>query len=334
MGSQIDQGTEMVDTNTEPKFDAVTPSTSQPSANSSTIQPSMPTMMFAPPAITAALLPRPDTINNQSAEEWFKIFRAVADNLIEIYRNAGQEIVGQRQALATIPSLLNRTEGEKRLSFRILSECQNLEEAEALILQTVGDLETECQAAESIFNLKRGDMALEDFYALLVEKDRKARLGRTTILKKFISELPDGVKVATQKQFKKVRGNLELTKEEVDRIYGSARQFYQEKYGGRKSISPKTPTELVLPVSDTQLDMPMASETVEPDPLSKMLDEKLETYFADRENRYKKETRRSEQRKRNTPRIQCHLLPLLQEKGPHAKGLLVQNGDLLHPGFQ
>ena len=104
-------------------------------------------------------------------------------------------------------------------------------------------------------------------------------------------------------------GNLELTKEEVDKINGSARQFYQEKYGGRKSISPKTPTELVLPVSDTQLDMPMASETVEPDPLSKMLDEKLETYFADRENRYKKETRRSEQRKRNTPgssAIFCH----------------------------
>ena len=88
--------------------------------------PMMPTMMFAPPPITAAILPRPDTPQKQSAEEWFRVFRAVAENLIVIYRNAGQEVVGQRQALAAIPSLLNRTEGESRLAVRILAECQDL----------------------------------------------------------------------------------------------------------------------------------------------------------------------------------------------------------------
>ena len=244
----------------------------------------MPTMMFAPPAITAALLPRPDTPQKQSAEEWFRVFRAVAENLIAIYKSAGQEVVGQRQALAAIPSLLNRTEGETRLSIRILSECQNLDEAGDLISQTVGDLETECQAAESIFNLRRGEMALEDFYALLVEKDRKARLGRTTIIKKFIAELPEGIKTATQKQFKKIRGNLELTKDEVDRIYASARQFYQEKYGNKAPPTlPHKEPELVLPVCD---DVPDAQGQAD-DTISKMLDEKLDAYFAERERNQK-----------------------------------------------
>ena len=138
-------------------------------------------------------MPRPDNISKQSAEEWFRIFRAVADGLITIYRNAGQVIVGQWQALATIPAV------------RIATECQNVEEAQQLIIQTIGDLESECQAAEAVFNSKRGNMPIEDYYALLLEKERKAKLGRTTIMKKFIAELPDGIKTATQKEFKKVR---------------------------------------------------------------------------------------------------------------------------------
>ena len=197
----------------------------QPTASDSARQtesasfPQFPTMMFAPPAITAALLPRPDDIQKQSAEEWFKVFKAVADGLIEIYKSAGQEIVGQRQALASIPALLNRTEGEKRLALRIVTECQNIQEAEKLVCQTVGDLESECQATEAIFNLKRGNMPIEDFYALLLEKDKKAKLGRTVIIKKFIAELPSGIKTTTQKEFKKVRKGLELTIAEIDQIY-------------------------------------------------------------------------------------------------------------------
>ena len=219
-------------------------------------------MMFAPPAITAAILPRPDTPQKQSAEEWFRVFRAVAENLIEIYRNAGQEVVGQRQALAAIPSLLNRTEGESRLATRILAECQNLKEAGELIRQTIGDLESECQATELLFNIKRGSTSLEDFYAQLVEKDRKARLGRTVVIKKFIAELPDGVKVAAQKQYQKLRQNADLevrqkqrqdaefTKEEVDSIYALCRRVYQEKFGSKMPLHSTNEAELVLTTSD------------------------------------------------------------------------------------
>ena len=69
------------------------------------------TMAFSPPVITASMMPRPDpSIERQSAEDWMIIFKAVADSLIGIYRTAGQEAVGERQALATLPSLLNRNE--------------------------------------------------------------------------------------------------------------------------------------------------------------------------------------------------------------------------------
>ena len=54
------------------------------------------TMAFMPPVITAHLMPRPDpVVEKQSAEDWFKIFRTVADSFISIYRTAGQENVGQ-----------------------------------------------------------------------------------------------------------------------------------------------------------------------------------------------------------------------------------------------
>ena len=199
-------------------------------ASSSESKPNMPiqspSMMFAPPAITAGLMPRPDDIKRQSTEEWFRVFMAVAEGLIAIYRNAGQEIVGQRQALATIPALLNRSEGERRLAIRIVTECQSIQEAEQLVHQTVGDLESECQATEAIFNLKRGNMSIEDFYAVLLEKDKKAKLGRTVIIKKLISELPAGVKNTTEKEFRKLRRGLELTGGEIDQIYSVARRAF------------------------------------------------------------------------------------------------------------
>ena len=73
------------------------------------LQQAIPTMMFTPPVITASMMPTPEPIvERQSADEWVKIFRTVTESLINIYCVAGQVIVGQRQALSTLPSLLDR----------------------------------------------------------------------------------------------------------------------------------------------------------------------------------------------------------------------------------
>ena len=79
---------------------------------------------FPPPIITANMMPKPHaSVEKQSTEDWFKVFSNVAESLIAIYRTAGQEVVGQRQALATLPSLINRNESEQHLATRILQEC-------------------------------------------------------------------------------------------------------------------------------------------------------------------------------------------------------------------
>ena len=191
-------------------------------------------MMFAPPVITANMMPQPNaSVEKQSAEEWFKVFKVVADSLISIYEHANQGVVGQRQALATLPSLLNRNESEKRLATRIISECNSVEEAGLLITKTIGDLESECQAAESIFLMKRGQLSLEDFYAQLLEKEKKARLGTTTIIKKFISELPKQMKPKMHQKFSEYRITTpagELTDQQVERLYILARRIYNEQY--------------------------------------------------------------------------------------------------------
>ena len=149
------------------------------------------TMTFAPPIITASMMPQPlPSVGKQSAEEWFKIFKSMAESIISIYRSANQEIIGQRQALATLPTLLNRNESELRLATRILSECTNINEAEALITWTIGDLESECQAAEIIFESKRDTKSLEDYYALLIEKEKKGKIGNTNIMKNTYLNYP------------------------------------------------------------------------------------------------------------------------------------------------
>ena len=77
------------------------------------VQQAIPTMIFTSPVITASMIARPDSsVESQSAEGWVELFRTVADSLINIYHEAGQEIIGQRQALSTLPSLLNRDESE------------------------------------------------------------------------------------------------------------------------------------------------------------------------------------------------------------------------------
>ena len=152
------------------------------------------------------MLPKPNpSIDKQSPEDWFKVFASVANNLIDIYRTAGQEVVGQRQALATIPSLLNRNASEQRLATRILEECKTIEEAKDLVIKTVGNLENECQASEHIFNAKRGNKSPEDFFAILLEKEKTSGLGRTCLMKKFISELPDNIKSSVQRKFTESR---------------------------------------------------------------------------------------------------------------------------------
>ena len=59
-------------------------------------------------------------------------------------------------------------------------------------------MESECQASELIFNIRRDSKSLEDFYAMLIEIEKKAGLGRTSIIKKFIAELLDAVKSRPQ----------------------------------------------------------------------------------------------------------------------------------------
>lgn len=188
---------------------------------------------FAPPIITANMLPKPHTsVEKQSAEDWFKIFYTVADSLIGIYRTANQEVVGQRQALATIPSLLNRNESEQRLSTRILQECTTIREAEALVIRTVGNLENECQATEMMFNLKRSNRSLEDFYAILIEKEKTGRIGMTNVIKKFIAELPDNVKPSLQRKFSEYRTahvDGELPNNLIEDLYARARRSYNDQ---------------------------------------------------------------------------------------------------------
>ena len=120
-------------------------------------------------------MPKPHaSVEKQSTEYWFCVFSNVAENLVAIYQTAGQEVVGQGQALATIPSLLNRNESEQRLASRILQECATIKEAEELVKKTVGNLENECQATELLMNIKRNNRSIEDFYALLIEKEKIA----------------------------------------------------------------------------------------------------------------------------------------------------------------
>ena len=130
--------------------------------------------MLPPPPISIGMLPPINqSVEKQSPQDWMDLFVNVAESFIELYRMAGQEIVGQRQALAAIPSLLNRNESERRLATRIIQECTTIRQAQELVIKTIGNLENECQATEAFYNMKRGSRSPEDFYAILLEKDKK-----------------------------------------------------------------------------------------------------------------------------------------------------------------
>ena len=240
------------------------------------------TMSFAPPVITANMMPVPNpAVEKQSAEDWFKIFTSVADNLIAIYRTANQEVVGQRQALATIPSLLNRNESEQRLATRILQECKTVKEAETLVKKTVGNLENECQASETIFNMKRENRSLEDFYALLVEKGKTANIDSTTLIKKFIAELPDNVKPSIQRKFVEYRqatDDPQLPNEQIEELYARSRQLFNDK---KKQL----PATMVFTANDAnERAMKLEAQLHQQNETIAILQEKLEA-FAIRDER-------------------------------------------------
>ena len=112
-------------------------------------------------------------------------------------------------------------------------ECNTVEEAERFAIRTIADLESECQASESIFNNKRNVKSSEDFYVILLEEKEKAKLGATTLMKKFISKLPEGIKPQVQKKFTEYRRADvagELTKEHLDNLYHLVWEDFWEKY--------------------------------------------------------------------------------------------------------
>ena len=82
-----------------------------------------------------------------------------------------------------------------------------------------------------MFNLKRNNRSLEDFYAL-IEKEKIAKIGMTNVMKKFIAELPDNVKPSVQRKFTEHRKdhiNEEIPNDLIEDLYSKARQIHNDK---------------------------------------------------------------------------------------------------------
>ena len=97
------------------------------------------------------------------------------------------------------------------------------------MIRTISNLELECEASESIFTSKRNVKSLEDFYILSLKKEKKAKLGATTVMKKFIPGLPDGIKPQVQRKFTEYRradGAGKPTKEHLGDLYHLAREVF------------------------------------------------------------------------------------------------------------
>ena len=115
------------------------------------------------------------------------------------------------------------------MTTRILTECENLEQAEELIRLTIGDLESECQAAGMIFDMNRSNSSLEDFYARLLEKERKANLAMSCIIKKFIA---DQIKPSMFKKYEEAKSKSmsgTLNKQRAEELYVEVRRLFYEK---------------------------------------------------------------------------------------------------------
>ena len=237
-------------------------------------------LSFQPPIITANMLPKPNpSPDKQSPEDWFKLFSSVAESFIAIYREAHQEVVGQRQALATIPSLLNRNESEQRLATRIIQECTTIAEAKELVIRTVGNLENECQASEHLFNVKRGTKSIEDFYAILLEKDKTSKLGRTFVIKKLIAEMPENTKPSLQRKFSEARRTNprgELPTNIVDELYEKARKLFNDK--NKNSI----PEAIFL--ANNEKSQKLEEQVNQQSSIIKELQEQLDTFMVKDDN--------------------------------------------------
>ena len=55
------------------------------------------------------------------------------------------------------------------------------------------------------FDMKRGNSSMENFCACLLEKERKASLGTSCIIKTFVAELPDQIKPSIFKKYEEVK---------------------------------------------------------------------------------------------------------------------------------
>ena len=80
--------------------------------------------------------------------------------------------------------------------------------------------------------MKIGNSSLEDFYACLLEKERKANLGMSCIIKKFIAELPDQIKPSMFKKYEEAKSKSmsgTLNKQKAEELYVEARTLFCEK---------------------------------------------------------------------------------------------------------
>ena len=78
----------------------------------------------------------------------------------------------------------------------------------------------------------RCNSSLEDFYARLLEKERKANLGMSCIIKKFIAELPDQIKPSLFKKYEEAKSKSmsgTLNKQRAEELYMEARRLFYEK---------------------------------------------------------------------------------------------------------
>ena len=80
--------------------------------------------------------------------------------------------------------------------------------------------------------MKRNNQSFEDFYALLVEKGKIAKLSNTTLMKKFIAELPDNIKPNIQRKFTEYRTTAlagDIPNNHLEDLYSRARQLFNDK---------------------------------------------------------------------------------------------------------
>ena len=83
-----------------------------------------------------------------------------------------------------------------------------------------------------IFDMKRGNSSLEDCCASLLERERKANLGMSCIIKKFIAELPDQIKPSRFKKYEEAKSKSisgTLNKQRAEELYVEARRLFYKK---------------------------------------------------------------------------------------------------------